>query len=493
MASDNDELSLKINIEPDAAKLEELLSSVKKEKLGLNVEIDEKRLKELREEFNQLQAKAKETREKLKLNVSSDSSSSSDVNPKVGGGGYSSELIDILTKSEKTLSEMLKIQKKEYQKESLVTESEKEEEKKEEVQGYKRGIIPFVEDLAHSDIKTFIGGAVGGGIGALVGKPLAGAQLGIPAASIAASILESINSLLQGAAKIFDERLSEDLHFSQLSQQTGKSVDSLYRLSQQAHLATTSLQEIVNTNQKWADELMTGISQDKAQLLMALNINPEQVLAEKGGDYEKFTQEIFERTEKATQYMNPYQRTSILQREGFSPQEQYAREKLYRKDTQQATNEVVKAATAGGKIPLQNPDQIYKQNLGFNTEKLKIAASERALATTNAAEKAAIGVMRLEAETVNITTKGTIYITGGGLAHDFMHGNLNEQQRREQNERTRGLFGDPRVPHSPLNQPVKSKNPNTQYPAQQNRMNNPIHKVTNPASNSGAVNSSSPG
>jgi hypothetical protein len=227
----------------------------------------------------------------------------------------------------------------------------------------------------------------------------------------------------------FVSQVNENMHLRQLSQQTGLTTEAVYKLGAAATLSGTSLEAIADSNQRLSDELIGGISDKKAQLLMALNINPREALLQTGGDIGKLNQLIFERMDKATKGAPAYIRSSIESLGGFNPEEQTARRYLYTNGVQNRAQQVLDKATHGGKVPFQTGSNLQDEILKVIGAKLDIAAAIRAALTASGAAAAiAVETMTLKAGVVNLSADFISKM--GGLINSPSNEQLKENQQR---------------------------------------------------------------
>jgi len=369
--------------------------------LKVGVEVDQEQLKRLRDEIEKLKSEGKKNA--IHLGVDSEHPSVNQqgqtTNPIAGlNTNYSDEIVALLALSEKHMVDMLTILKSDHEKKGRTTDAEE----KAKEGGFK---IPLVNDISNQGVGGAVGGLAGGALG-IVGGPggvLAGASIGSAIGNLVEKILGGIKEKLEGVSKLFDERLTEDIHFRQLSNQTGLAVESIYKLGVQARLAGSSLEEVIDSNQNLADELITGISEKKAQLLLALNINPREALIRSGGDIGKLNQLIFERAQKALVGANPYYRTSVLKGIGYSAEEQTSRNYLYRPDTRNRAEQTFNIATQNGAVPLRTGEQLQQEVLDFRGAVEDFKGSIRsALSAGNLAQTLSTALMTVKADVVNL-------------------------------------------------------------------------------------------
>jgi hypothetical protein len=362
--------------------------------LKVGVEVDSEQLKRLQKEIEKIKTQALKNSVNLGLNTSNSSTSFSGSSNITGNAG---NIAGLLSLSEKHLLEMLNI---------LKDSNNRQKRNPEKGSGSNsNGPIPFVNDLMNSNAGTLIGGGAGAALGSLGGPAgtVFGAQLGATIGTIAEKVFDTAHEKMIAVAGLFEKRLTEDLHFRQLSYQTGILREDLALLDKQAKLSGTSLQSLVDSNQSLADELMGGLSAEKTQLLMALNINPRQLLLESGGDFGKINQMIYQRATKALQGANPYQRTHYLKELGFSEDMQNSRRFLYNEDVVNRSKEIVNRETNNGKTPYVTGAALQKENLDYFGGKLDVQAGIRAaLTTAGLAGKLSTELMQVQAKVVNI-------------------------------------------------------------------------------------------
>lgn len=391
------------------AEIDELIFKV-------GVKVDDDQLKRLREEIKRLQEDGSKNAINLGINAghtgstSAFSSSQSNILD-----SYSDEIAASLVLSEKHLNDMLSILKDDKTRKTRKTDAESEGRNKN-----LEGPIPFVNNVMNSNVGSLAGGAVGAVGGAIAGgNVIAGAQIGSAIGGLVQKFFGIAKEKIEAVSKLFDQRLTEDIHFRQLSQQTGMLPEQLYKLGVQAKLAGTSLEEVVSSNQRLSDELIGGIDDKKAQLLMALNINPREALLSSGGNVAKLNQTIFERASKATSNLPAAFRTSALNLLGYSPEEQTSRRYLYRKDVSNRAQQSLNIATNNGKTPFETGDKLEKTILDFmGAEQDFLASIRSALTTGNIAQTLSTGLMQVKAETVQLIVGAVDDIMGLGKKVD---------------------------------------------------------------------------
>ncbi len=384
--------------------------------LKIGVDVDSEKLKKLREEIKDFQDKASKNGIKLGIGTSAQGATV----------GPSDSIKEILAKSAKSLEEILKLQKKDEVKKGRETDAEKKK---------KSSLIPLVNDISNLTPAKALGGAVGGGIGALGGNAKFGAELGVTLASV---IIDLLKSTFDKATKLVDARLTEDLHFDQLSLQTGKSKESLFQLSQQARIAGTTLDALVGTQQKFTSELLHGIDPIKAQWFALTGINIKDEFLKSGGDTEKLTQSLFQKLDKQLDYLPPAIKANVLGEVGYSAEQQLARRYLYNNQNIQTAKDITNTASANGTVPFKTADQSFDERRRFRGAEGRRGAAERRLATLQPAVEAAIQYAEFKASFVDIIAD-TVNIVAKGYAHFMGEGQNNPEQKRI-NELSKGLF-----------------------------------------------------
>lgn len=266
--------------------------------------------------------------------------------------------------------------------------------------------FPFAQNPL-SSAGSAAGGAIGGIAGLAIGSPLIGAQIGSMIGDLFSKVVGTVKAKVEELVPMLDNRISEDMHFRQLNYQTGMSVDKLYKLQKQAELAGTSLDTIIDSNQRFADELMGGLSQEKTQLLMALNVDPRDLLLKSGGNLANTNQKVYEAVNKAYKGQDPAIRTSMLRRLGYGDEEADARRFIYQKDVKQRAEKVYDVATNGGKNPFHTGQQLQSEILNFKGSQMDLGAAVRsALTTNNIAQNLSTKLMDVKAEVVKLVVQG---------------------------------------------------------------------------------------
>lgn len=376
--------------------------------LKIGVEVEDESLKRLRDQVKKLQEDGQKNAIKLGYSLSNEfvgpqrpEVSGFSSQSMAGANNYSKEILAALTLSEKYLYEILNINKSDHEKKQRKTDSEKKIEAEEA-----RDLFPFVNDVSNLNKGGLAGGILGGGAGAAFGfggGAAGGAQQGAAYGGLIYKILGSLKDVFEGVSKKFESQLNENLQFDIIRRQTGMTSEQIYKLGQQAKIAGSSLQEIIDSNQSLANELIGGISPEKAQLTMALNIDPQELLIKSNGDVAKLKQMWFERTQKALEGANPAFKTAYLNIAGFSAEEANARNYLYRPENKKAAQALLNQATLNNKVPFRNPEENFQDRTQYYAAQQKAAAAARAgLTAGGVAKGVAIDTMEVEAGIVNI-------------------------------------------------------------------------------------------
>jgi uncharacterized membrane protein len=262
---------------------------------------------------------------------------------------------------------------------------------------------------------TAAGGTIGGVLGLLVGSPLIGAKIGAAFGELFSKVANKVSGNLEKVVPYLDNRISEDMHFRQLNYQTGMSVEKLYKLQKQAELAGTSLDTIIDSNQRFADELLGGLSQEKTQILMALNIDPRDLLLKSGGNLAATNQKVYESVNKAYKGQDPMIRTAMLRRLGYGDEEADSRRFIYQKDVKERAEKVYNVATKGGQNPFHTGAQLQSEILDFKGAQLEMGAAIRnAVTSGDIAKNIATNLMDVKAEIVNLIVQGANLAVKGG-------------------------------------------------------------------------------
>lgn len=397
--------------------------------LKVGVQVDSEQLKKLRDEIKKMQTDSAKGAAGLGLIGGTANQSGG------GSSNYGSELTNILKKSSSDLASILSLLKKEYKEESNSPENLGNIGKGLSVKNKKAksGLIPFVQDLSHMSGKQIVGGTVGAGVGAAFGNAALGAELGGPILAMVTGVFDMLKNSFTGVTEVFQKRLEEDIHFDKLGMATGKTREDLALLSEQARLSAYSLDALVQSNQSFADEMITGISPQKAQLMMALGINPNALMFQAGGDPAQAKQLMFEQIIKSMKGQPAAKVSQILRLQGFGIDEQYARSMMNDKDVRERAKGIVSKATLNGTQPFLTHSKLREQNLSFTGYAAEAAASKRAAATSKAAEIAAMKTMEVTAGIMNVIANGAVTIStlGESFENAITPKNKSDAQKSE--------------------------------------------------------------
>jgi len=354
--TDGENLEYKIKINPDTKEIDDL----------------EKRLEEFEKSGKEVRAR---------LNVGE------------GGGGAGDKLSTNLDTFISKLSKLVdKIGKKDEDKKQ---EEQKKESSTEDFQKMLAKQISLMPS-ALSSTKNFLGFA-GSAVGSLAG----------PVGTVIGGIVgDLVGKGLDKAQQGFMDVLHENLKLRVLSEQTGKTTDALYRLKTQADLVGFSLEGIIKTNASLADEIVGGLSIEKAQLLMSSGINVKDLYEKNGGDIEKINQTIFSKVDQALQEYPAAIRAAQLRRFGFSDEEQTARRHMFESGVLDKTREVMDFATTGGKVPITPAYEVQAQATRFLGAQAEIEGALRSLFSTQQyAMKVSSSLVEIQAGVVNMVNK----------------------------------------------------------------------------------------
>jgi len=420
-----------------AENLEELLIKV-------GVEVDESELVKAKKDLKELQEQGQKVAASITGKTQGTSASSSSANQSTSETQDNEQIVDILTKSQKSLFELLEIVKKGQKVGGPAQTSSSTSG------GLKSGPL----GLANSAVESSTGqavGAVAGGAAGIFGGPagiVGGAALGSTIGILLEKAFSKVSDKLAGVADQFDKRLSEDIHLRQLSFQTGQTREELYKLQAQARLAGTSLEAIVDSGQTLSDELIGGMDEKKAQVLMALHINPQDIILQSKGNPQAAQQLIYNKFIESTKEVPAAYRTSLGKILGISEVEQDARRRIYRKDYVQKGEEVYNEATKGGKVPFSTNEQLDKDILDFRGQILKFEGALRAALTgADLAKNLSVGLLKVQTALVEVVTGGIINISGGNV-------NNTAPQTSAQKERDIRQFNSDRAFDKPIEKKV---------------------------------------
>lgn len=296
-----------------ASDIEELIIKV-------GIDVDTKGLEEIRAKIKEIQERTKNNSINLGLNTSTTSSSS----PEKNAGKYLKEI------SEST---------KDLDKREIRKDRDKSKD-----------IFPFVNEIKKLGIGGTIGAGVGGVIGAGSGSSFKiGAQVGSAAVSIVEEIVKTIYNATMKVEQLLSKKISEDLHFRELSIQSGVATNELYKLGAASRMVGMSQDKIIESNQRLSDELLGGISDQKAQLYQALGIDISAFMAQSNGDIGKLNTMIFNAINEKTKGQPAYLRQSFFSMAGYDINERAGRTLMQDPRIQKKAQELEDIATNKGK------------------------------------------------------------------------------------------------------------------------------------------------
>jgi hypothetical protein len=338
------------------------------------VQVDDSNLDKVKKQIEELNKGAKQAGEFLGL--PSAKKIPSGASTTVGSDGMPRAATDVWTKSERHLNDILNILKRRSQ----------------------------ADKSGNSDDKP--DSASGAALSALRKNPL------LSFAALAIDFFKDVFNAAKNAINklipMLDDKLTRELDLHKFSQQTGLSVNALYKLDQQAKLAGTSLSAIVANAQSLQDEMMFGMDEQKAQMMMAMGINPFEMMQE-GKSPLEVQEKLFNTVMQATQNMPAMQRASIVKKvTGLEPSDQYGFKHLRDENVKFGAEEI---ATERGE--LQSPTDFRRDFVDFNVAMQKVtAAIDKALSAQGVAQKIAVASMEVRSQMVNLITD-TINFTGG--------------------------------------------------------------------------------
>lgn len=138
------------------------------------------------------------------------------------------------------------------------------------------------------------------------------------------SVVSVFTAIKDKAIELLSDKFSRELDLHKLSEQTGYSVESLYKMEKAANLAGTSLKSLMDNAQNMQEEFMFGMDEKKAQMLLAMGINPIELLNESGNDPMKMQDLLFSKASEMTAGMPASMRASMIQKAtGLTPEQQY--------------------------------------------------------------------------------------------------------------------------------------------------------------------------
>jgi tetrahydromethanopterin S-methyltransferase subunit F len=337
-----------------ASELDELLVKV-------SLKVDDTEYQEIKKKVTQLKSDGMKSREQI-TGSSTQSSMATDSGQ--------SPVLKTLNRSEGYLKQIYTVLRQDYMNKYGKKATDKD-----------------LGDNAESVAKTM---AVGGGT--MTGGAI-GAAVGLAVSGLVAGIVALMESLQNKMADKFEREL--DLH--KLSQATGRSVDQIYKLSNQAQLAGTSLQEVVAAGKSLQQELLFGMSDQKAMMFMALGINPMETQRKAKYDPMATAYDLNAQLNKATQGLPAGLASTVKSGLGISENLQYGLNHIGSANVVNMADQV--SGVRGG---MQSGDEWRSAFVEFKgaTQKMQ-AAIDKAL-STSLATQGVIKYMDVKAQAVTL-------------------------------------------------------------------------------------------
>ena len=231
--------------------------------------------------------------------------------------------------------------------------------------------------------------------------------IGAVTAGIAAAVIAVMESL---QTKMSD-KLNREIGLSKLSFQTGKTTDSLYRLSNQFELAGGSLKEVIGAGKALQQELLFGMSDQKAMMAMALGVNPIQLMKQSKNDPMKAIEMLNSKISQKTQGMPASMVSTIKEGMGIPLDSQFAF------SNKNKANVVSGAAAISSDRGSLNNDSIQSQFVEFNTAVKRMTASMDKMLSTQAVTQSVLGYVNMKANAVTLVASSV-----SGLSDFIMKG-----------------------------------------------------------------------
>lgn len=229
--------------------------------------------------------------------------------------------------------------------------------------------------------------------------------------AVTAGIAVAVIAVMESLQTKLGDKLNREMGLSKLSFQTGKATDSLYKLSNQFELAGGSLKEVVGAGKALQQELLFGMSDQKAMMAMALGINPVQLMKQAKNDPMKAIEMLNAKIGQKTQGMPASMVSTIKEGMGIPL------------DTQFALSNKNKANVVGGANAISSDrgslsnDSIQSQFVEFNTAVKRMTASMDKMLSTQAVTQSVLGYVNMKANAVTLVASSV-----SGLSDFIMRG-----------------------------------------------------------------------
>ena len=229
--------------------------------------------------------------------------------------------------------------------------------------------------------------------------------------AVAAGVAVAVIAVMESLQTKMGDKLNKEMGLSKLSFQTGKTTDSLYRLSNQFELAGGSLQEVIGAGKALQQELLFGMSDQKAMMAMALGINPVQLMRQAKNDPMKAIEMLNSKISQKTQGMPASMVSTIKEGMGIPTDTQFA---LSNKNK---ANVISGAAAISSDRGSLNNDSIQMQFVEFNTAVKRMTASMDKMLSTQAITQSVLGYVNMKANAVTLVASSV-----AGLSDFVMKG-----------------------------------------------------------------------
>lgn len=351
--------------------------------IAIEVDVDSSQIERVKKEIKELEKSAQSIKSKVGIDSSKISTTST-----IGSTGAALQN-DQLERIAQLLESIDKSSKKGSKDKGFFDSEGKKDNSK---------LVNLIDGLFNKFPSTLSSGQqLGGFLGATVGS------LGGPIGSAVGGIVgQAVSKSASFISDKYESILDENFHFRQISEQTGKTAEELYKLKTQAALVGGSFEQLVASNQSLADEFVSGLSTDKAQLLLAAGIDISRLYQKTGGNLDKINQEIFSKLDESLSGVNPLIKSAQLRKFGFSTEEQTVRRHIGDEGVEQRAEKTLQFATQGGQNPILRKDFQSQVNEFFGAKADLEASIRNLFSQPNFITKAISGVVDFKAQTVNL-------------------------------------------------------------------------------------------
>ena len=342
--------------------------------IAIEVDVDSSQIERVKKEIKELEKSAQSIKSKVGIDSSKISTTST-----IGSTGAALQN-DQLERIAQLLESIDKSSKKGSKDKGFFDSEGKKDNSK---------LVNLIDGLFNKFPSTLSSGQqLGGFLGATV------ASLGGPIGSAVGGIVgQAVSKSASFISDKYESILDENFHFRQISEQTGKTAEELYKLKTQAALVGGSFEQLVASNQSLADEFVSGLSTDKAQLLLAAGIDISRLYQKTGGNLDKINQEIFSKLDESLSGVNPLIKSAQLPPDARGPA-----------GVQPAARaeKTLQFATQGGQNPILRKDFQSQVNEFFGAKADLEASIRNLFSQPNFITKAISGVVDFKAQTVNL-------------------------------------------------------------------------------------------